>query len=118
MHSSFTALRNEMPMNCRAIRSLEPSAAALKDIARIDTLWADCRQKYAHLGPWLFGDFSIADCFYAPVVLRFSTYKIQLSPAAQHYATTLLQHERMVKWVEAANCETEIIPADEAGTPL
>ncbi len=117
MHSSFTALRNEMPMNCRAIRQIEPSAGALKDVERIDTIWSDCRRKYAGIGPWLFGEFSIADCFYAPVVLRFATYDIQLSPTAQQYAATLLQHEKMVEWIDAANRETEIIPADEAGTP-
>jgi len=117
MHSSFTALRNEMPMNCRAIRQIEPSVGALKDVERIDTIWSDCRRKCAGIGPWLFGEFSIADCFYAPVVLRFATYDIQLSPTAQQYAATLLQHEKMVEWVDAANRETEIIPADEAGTP-
>jgi len=117
MHSSFTALRNEMPMNCRSIRQIEPSINALKDIDRIDTIWSDCRRKYADFGPWLFGEFSIADCFYAPVVLRFTTYDIQLSPLAQQYVSTLIHHEKIVEWVDAAKRETEIIPADEAGTP-
>ncbi len=117
MHSSFSALRNEMPMNCRAIRKIKPSTDALKDIDRIDTIWTECRQKYAHLGPWLFGEFSIADCFYAPVVLRFKTYGTKLSSLAQKYASTLVQHEKMVEWVDAAKRETEIIPADEAGIP-
>ncbi len=117
MHSSFTALRSEMPMNCRALRQIEPSAEALKDIERIDTIWTECRRKYTHLGPWLFGEFSIADCFYAPVALRFMTYGIELSPAAQHYASALLQHKKMVEWIDAAKRETEIVPADEAGKP-
>ena len=117
MHSSFTALRNEMPMNCRSLRQLEPSPAALKDIARIDTLWTECRQKYGQRGSWLFGDFSIADCFFAPVVLRFITYDIQLSPLAQQYAITLAQHKNVKDWVAGAKAETEIVPRDEAGVP-
>ncbi len=117
MHSSFSALRSEMPMNCRSLRTLEPSSEALKDIARIDAIWCECRIKYNHLGPWLFGEFSIADCFYAPVALRFSTYAVTLSNTAQQYATTLQNHEKLIEWISAAQRETEIIPADEAGTP-
>jgi glutathione S-transferase len=117
MHSSFTALRSELPMNCRAIRKLDPSVGALKDIERIDTIWSECRQKYSQFGPWLFGEFSIADCFYAPVALRFATYNIQISSTAQQYASTLLRHKNMVEWVKTAKRETEIIPEDEAGTP-
>lgn len=117
MHSSFVALRSEMPMNCRALRQLTPSAEALKDIARIDTIWSEGQQKYSHLGPWLFGEFSIADCFFAPVVLRFITYDVPLSPQAQQYATTMLQQKNVVEWVAAAKQEDEIVPADEAGVP-
>ncbi len=118
MHSSFMALRNEMPMNCRAIRKLEPSLAAKGDIARIDSIWSHYTEQNSSLGPWLFGEFSIADCFFAPVASRFSTYGVTLSAAAQKYASLLLNHKSVVAWTEAARAETEIIPRDEAGKPI
>ena len=115
MHSGFSALRNEMPMNVRATRKLEPSSAALTDIARIDSIWSHYTTQNAHIGPWLFGEFSIADCFFAPVASRFATYGTPLSPAAQQYANRLLNHESFTAWIEAAKMETEIDPEDEAG---
>ena len=115
MHSGFSALRNEMPMNIRAARTLEPSSSALADIARIDSIWSHCTTQNAAIGPWLFGEFSIADCFFAPVASRFATYNTPLSPAAQQYADSLLSHTSFVQWIAAAKNETEIIPEDEAG---
>ena len=113
MHSGFTGLRRELPMHCRALRTVSPSAAAQQDIARIDAIWSHCMTDYA--GPWLFGDFSIADCFYAPVVLRFKTYGIELSEAANRYQSFVLRHDVLNQWVEAGKAETEIVPEDEAG---
>jgi len=115
MHSSFTALRNEMPMNCRATRKLELSSAAKVDIAQIDAIWSHYTEKNSASGPWLFGQFSIADCFFAPVAFRFSTYGVSLSESAQRYSSHLLEHKSVVAWREAAQAETEIIPRDEAG---
>ncbi len=118
MHSSFIALRNEMPMNCRATRKLEPSVAAKGDIARIDSIWSYYTEQNSPLGPWLFGKFSIADCFFAPVASRFLTYGVTLSAAAQKYSALLLKHKSVIAWTEAAQAETEIIPKDEAGSPI
>jgi len=115
MHSGFMALRDEMPMNCRATRKLELSAAAQADISRIDSIWSHYTQQNGHLGLWLFGDFSIADCFFAPVAFRFATYGISLSATAQKYSSLLLNHQSVVAWKEAALTETEIILRDEAG---
>ena len=116
MHSSFSALRNELPMNCRASRKLELSSAAKADIAQIDSIWSHYTAKNSSIGPWLFGQFSIADCFFAPVAFRFSTYVISLSEPAQSYSSRLLKHESVVVWEKAARDEVEIIPRDEAGT--
>lgn len=113
MHAGFMGLRNELPMNCRALRTVTPSAAAEKDIARIDDIWSSCLQNYG--GPYLFGAFSIADCFYAPVVLRFKTYGTSLSEQASQYQAFMLQHDVLNRWVEAGKQETEIVPEDEAG---
>lgn len=118
MHASFSALRNELPMNCRAIRSVEETQACQKDIQRIDDIWANTPQRYDKQQPWLFGRFSIADCFYAPVALRFVTYQIALSDKAQAYANLLLANPWLQEWVAAGKAESEIIPEDEAGTDL
>lgn len=113
MHSGFAALRNELPMNCRATRQVELSAAARLDIARIDAIWSKCME--TEEGRWLYGAFSIADCFYAPVVLRFKTYGISISEPAHQYQAFFLEQSCLNQWVEAAKLETEIVPEDEAG---
>ncbi len=115
MHSSFAALRNEMPMNCRASRKLDLSSTAQADISQIDAIWSHYTRKNSSTGPWLFGEFSIADCFFAPVAFRFSTYGVALSEPAQKYSVSLLEHKSVVAWQNAAQSETEVIPRDEAG---
>lgn len=115
MHSSFVALRSEMPMNIRAERIVHASAAALADIRRVDDIWTDCRQQYKKRGAWLFGAFSIADCMFAPVVMRFKTYGVDLSDSSRQYMDTVLNNTSVKAWINAALAETEIIPDDEAG---
>jgi len=113
MHAGFMGLRSELPMNCRATRKVTLSAAAKRDIARVDDIWS--KRMSSGLGPWLFGDFSIADCFYAPVISRFQTYGISLSEAAGQYQSFFGEHDVLNRWIESAKQETEIIPEDEAG---
>jgi len=115
MHSSFTGLRSEMPMNIRAKRQVSLSDASHRDIGRIDDIWSDCRQQYESSGVWLFGDFSIADCMFAPVALRFMTYGADLSETSRVYMETVLENSSVKQWMTAAKAETEIIGADEAG---
>jgi glutathione S-transferase len=63
----------------------------------------------------LFGDFSIADAMFAPVVLRFRTYGINLPESAGFYPQRLLESEAMQEWLLAAESETEVIDGDETG---
>ncbi len=118
MHSGFLGVRNELPMNCPARRVVTLSETAQKDITRIDQIWSSLTHKHRDNGPWLFGEFSIADCFFAPVAFRFQTYNIELSVAAQNYCSHLLSNESTLRWLKDAQAETEVIPADEAGTPV
>lgn len=116
MHSGFFHLREDMPMNCRAEgRHVERSAALQKDIDRIDNLWQRLRRENDTGGPWLFGNFSIADCMFAPVVFRFATYGVELSTESQEYAKSLLNHPKMQLWLSQALQESEIIEAEEVG---
>ncbi|NNC99020.1 MAG: glutathione S-transferase family protein [Gammaproteobacteria bacterium] len=115
MHSGFSALRNELPMNCRAQRQITISAQAREDISRIEAIWTENTSSFGEIGPWLFGNFSIADCFYAPVASRFLTYGISLSAPAEKYCQQILNHASVCTWVAAAREETEVIVEDEAG---
>ncbi|MDX1512357.1 MAG: glutathione S-transferase family protein [Gammaproteobacteria bacterium] len=118
MHSGFPHLRTHLPMNCRR-RFPEfpiPDAAAM-DIARILEIWRFCRTNYAVEGPWLFGEFSIADAMYAPVALRFHGYDVNLSGVEGNYVNTILGDEAVREWIDAAYVEAEVIAAEEVDHP-
>ncbi len=110
MHAGFFDLRSEMPMNCRKVfEDFTPSEKATKDITRIRKIWSDCLEEYSSGGPWLFGRFSIVDCMYAPVVMRFTIYGISLSEQEAQYVKTVKNHPAMVEWINAGKEEPEII---------
>ena len=101
MHSGFSALRNHMPMNARKRypgKGRKPEVLA--DIERIRAIWSDAR------GPFLFGEFSGADAMYAPVVLRFRTYEVDVN---RKYMDAVLALPAMKEWIEAAEREPESI---------
>lgn len=112
MHSGFVALRTHMPMD---IRSRKPDAGAMAqsrgdvaaDIGRIRAIWADCLARSG--GPLLYGAFSNADAFYAPVVTRFRTYGVALEPLLAAYADAVLALPAMQQWADAARAETEVL---------
>lgn len=106
MHSGFAALRSQMSMNIAASKPGEGrTPEALADIARIVDIWESCRSRHAARGPFLFGEFSIADAMYAPVVWRFRTYAVPLPPASQAWADTLLALPAMREWQAGALAE-------------
>lgn len=114
MHSSFMNVRNELPMNCRnSFTHVVPSPGAQKEIERIQSLWRNCRELYAQQGPYLFGEFSIADAMYAPIALRFTGYNITLGEVEQAYVEQLLSLPALQQWVEDGKKEIEIIEEDE-----
>ena len=86
-----------------------------KDIDRVIAIWSDCHRRYGERGGWLFGDFSIADAMFAPVVMRFRTYGINLPESAGYYPHRLLESEAMQEWLAAAESETEVIEQEEKG---
>jgi glutathione S-transferase len=117
MHSSFATLRSCMPMNCRAMgRKVALPDELGDDIDRVIAIWADCHRKYGEMdGGWLFGDFCVADAMFAPVVLRFRTYGINLPESAGFYPHRLLESEALQEWLAAAESETEVIEREETG---
>jgi glutathione S-transferase len=86
MHSGFGALRSEMPMDLRGRHRVAVSSSVREDVARILTIWTACRQMHGGEGDFLFGAWCAADAMYAPIVSRFRTYGVPLTPAAQRYA--------------------------------
>ena len=116
MHSGFQMLRDCMPMNCRAMGRKVPLPDELAhDIDRVIAIWTRCHNHYSQDNGWLFGDFSIADAMFAPVVLRLRTYGINLPESAGFYPHRVLESEAMQEWLAAAECEIEVIDADEKG---
>ncbi len=116
MHSGFTTLRSLWPMNARARNRRTAVTTALEaDIERIDELWNDCRGRFGEGGPWLFGDYSVADAMYAPVVLRFNTYGARISQTARWYMASVLEDAPLQEWLQAAKQEPWTIAADEVG---
>ena len=116
MHAGFAALRAQMPMNCRAQgRSVARTPALARDIARINDLWRECRERFGRAGPWLYGGFSVADAMFAPVVSRFRTYGETLAGAAADYAAAVTDDPQVRAWMAEADREPEVVEADEAG---
>ncbi len=111
MHSGFQALRNECPMNVRARDRSVPLTPELQaDIARIDGIWSGSRREYGGEGSWLFGDFSIADTMFAPVLFRFQTYGAVLCAESQAYLNHALQDPVVREWQDAASNEDHPLP--------
>jgi glutathione S-transferase len=114
MHAGFRSLRSAMPMNIRAtLPGKGMSPAVQKDIERIVEIWESCRARYGNGGELLFGQFGIADAYYAPVATRFLTYAVTLPPVAQRYADALLALSAVRAWMAQARRETEFVRADE-----
>ena len=110
MHAGFGDLRQAMWMNIRAYfpgKGRTPGAQG--DIGRICEIWEDCMAD-SGANDFLFGEFSIADAFYAPVVMRFRTYGVSLAPALQAYADRVAAHPAVAAWIAGALAETESAP--------
>ena len=107
MHSGFASLRGEFPMDLTLKTQLDPTEATAHDIRRIVRLWSDLRGRFSGLGPYLLGDWSIADAFYTPVATRFRSYGVKLSDygdtgAAGAYCEALLAQPEFKEWEQAA----------------
>ena len=110
MHAGFVALRNECGMNLhRPIRAIALSADARANIARIQQIWIECRERYGKLGPFLFGNFGAADAMFAPVVHRFRTYAIPVAAEVQAYMETMMALPAFQEWTHAGLAETLLI---------
>ena len=110
MHSGFDALRDACPMDIRRRGRLAAvPAPARGDLARVLELWRDCRRRFGRGGPFLFGGFSIADAFYAPVATRIVSYELPREPGDDAYIDALHALPAMRQWCDEAAREPEVL---------
>jgi glutathione S-transferase len=117
MHSGFGALRRAFPVNLEASlpdvgrRVLDSEPAVRSDVARIAELWTS--QLEASGGPMLFGRFSAADAFFAPVCTRLRTYGVEVPAAASAYIDRVFALRAMRRWVGEALAEHDFLAFEE-----
>lgn len=103
MHSSFEALRTALPMNIRKrYPGFYKTPAVRRDVVRVSELWGSCLTRFGGNGPFLFGAFGLADAFFAPVVMRFASYDVELTPALARYAEAVQNQPYVKDWVARA----------------
>jgi glutathione S-transferase len=105
MHAGFYNLRSALPMNIKARHpGYKVWAGAQADVDRVATIWSGCLEAYG--GPYLFGTArTMADAMYAPVVMRFATYEVQLNRECTAYCRAIQKWPAMVEWIAAAKSE-------------
>ncbi len=117
IHSGFSALRSHCPMNVEAIlpevgaRVWREQAAVRSDVERIVAMWAVLLQQ--HRGPMLFGEFSAADAFFAPVVLRLRNYALPVPAPIADYLGRVCALPGVKAWLDGALAEHDFVPFDE-----
>lgn len=117
MHSGFTGLRSNCPMNIEA--NLADTGALLwrdkpalrADVNRLVALWESLLGEYG--GPLLFGEFSIADAFFAPVCMRLSTYALPVPPSIAAYVARVKALPGVAAWIDAALAEQDFLDFEE-----
>jgi glutathione S-transferase len=118
MHAGFAHLRRHCPMNLwRPVQRLALTPEVEADVARICELWRGARERVSAGGDFLFGEFSAADCMYAPVAARIRTYAIKVDPVSAAYVEAIHALPAFRTWREAALKETWVLPHDEPDWP-
>lgn len=99
MAAGFSALRDTCPMQLQHVNiGFTPSDAVKADLARLEDLWSYAASQKTEDGPWLFGAYSLADAFYAPVVARIIGYDLPVSDASRAYCATTLNDPAFKNW--------------------
>jgi glutathione S-transferase len=117
MHSGFTGLRGNCPMNIEA--SLPDTGALIwrdkpavrSDLERIVTMWSALLQE--HGGPMLFGAFGVADAYFAPVCMRIQTYALPVPPVVQAYIDRVCALPGVKAWIDGALAEKDFLDFEE-----
>lgn len=113
MHSGFSALRSQFPMNCRTENSVTQSEAVTLELQRLAQIWTHFEQADKPAGLFLAGNFSNVDAMFAPVMWRVRNYSLMVSPAFDRWAQTMHDLPAMQAWLVSARAETWQMPAYE-----
>jgi glutathione S-transferase len=117
MHSGFTGLRSACPMNIEAhlpeigALALRDKPAVRADLERICSLWSGLLQE--HGGPMLFGPFSVADAYFAPVVMRLKTYGLPVPDDVAAYVARVCALPGVKAWIDGALAEKDFVDFEE-----
>jgi len=117
MHSGFTGLRSACPMNIEAhlpeVGALlwRDNAGVRADVQRLVEMWSELLA--AHGGPMLFGHFTVADAFFAPVCMRLQTYALPLPPQINDYVQRVRALPGVKAWIDAALAEKDFLDFEE-----
>jgi glutathione S-transferase len=117
MHAGFTGLRSHCGMNIEASLPeigqlvLRDKPAVQSDLKRIVELWSGLLQKYQ--GPMLFGEFSVADAYFAPVCMRLNTYALPIPQNIADYVGRVTALPSVQAWIHAALAEKDFVVMDE-----
>ena len=114
MHSGFADLRTQFSMDLRRRETARPAPGTATDIARIDTIWREGRERFGQEGEFLCGAFGIVDAFWCPVAYRFRSYGVALTGASASYCRSLLAFPAMQEWAADAANEREVIELPSA----
>lgn len=116
MHAGFQTLRQRCPMNLGKRFITPPMSDALAaDVARIEGIWRETRDRFGDSGPFLFGAFTAADAMFAPVVTRFDAYSLSVAAETRAYMEAMMAHPAFVAWRSDAFREPWRITDYEAG---
>lgn len=106
--TGLSSLKNELPVNIRSRKHLRAiSASTEADINRVCQIWKNCSDAYA--GPWLFGEFSAVDIYFAPIATRFQSYCVPLESDALLYQQAILAHPLVSEWIELSRQDNSTI---------
>jgi glutathione S-transferase len=112
MCTSFSALRGDCPMNLLvSYEDSAPRAEVLADLSRIELLWARARDRFGDAGPWLFGRYTAADAFFAPVATRIATYNLPVSDASMDYVSAHLSDLSFRRWRAMGKAQNYVQPS-------
>lgn len=119
MHAGFQALRNALPVNfARRVIKRPLDAPVVANVKRIEAIWADCRARFGQGGPFLFGErYGNADAMYAPVVSRFHTYDVDVTPVTRAYMAAVMALPAFKAWTAAGIAEPWLFAEDEIDWP-
>ena len=106
MHSGFPDVRDQLGLDFARRKDMpELRAETRSQIERMLAAWESALA--AHKGEFLFGNLSVADCMYAPVVSRFVTYGVETSAPVAAYMDRVMALPAMTEWRKAAQAEVD-----------